>query len=104
MLQVTELERKVLYALADEMYAEPGFSDAGLAEIETATGLSTKIIRGVGSSLVKKNLIYIDKREGEYDNQPLMFIWYLTEKTHGLVNHWVGKEIYKDILIKKISL
>lgn len=92
-IKVTELEKQVLEALENSMYAELGFSDAGLDEIEEITGLSANVIRGVGASLVKKGLVNIDKREDEgYNNQPRMFIWYLTEKTQGLVPHWVEEE------------
>ena len=90
-IEVTQLEAQVLTALANEMYAEQGFSDAGLDEVQKTTGLSPNIIRGVQSSLLKKELIHIDNREGEYGinpNDPRMHIWYLTAKTEGLAEVW----------------
>ena len=87
-IKVTNLEKQVLQALALSMYAEEGFSDAGIEEIEKITQLSSKVIRGVGSSLVKKGLIYIDDQDGEYGNNPRMFIWYLDNSLYGMVNNW----------------
>lgn len=87
-IKVTELEKQVLQALALSMYAEEGFSDVGIEEIEEITQLSSKVIRGVGSSLVKKGLIHIDNRDGEYVNNPRMFIWYLDTRLYGMVKIW----------------
>ena len=92
-IQVTALEKQVLEALAKGMYAEWHYSDMGIAEIAEDTGLDRKVIRGVAGSLRKKGLIDIDDRADEgYRNQPDMHIWYLTEKTEGLVEHWVEEE------------
>jgi hypothetical protein len=94
-IKVTELEKQVLEALAGEMYAERGFSDAGIEEIQDATGLSTSVLRGVAASLIQKGLIDIDKREGEWGinpNDPKMHIWYLCDDVHGLVKDWVENE------------
>jgi hypothetical protein len=93
-LEVTPLEKQVLTALAEGMYAELGFSDMGIEEIATATGLSRKVIRGVAGSLEKKRYIDIDDRGGEYKNDTNMHIWNLTELTHGLVPHWVGEKCW----------
>ena len=101
-IEVTLLEEKVLTALAEEMYAELGFSDAGLPEIKASTGLSTKVIRGVASSLIKKDLLYIWDREGDFgiDHRDVnMHIWYLTEKSQGLVKDWV-----KDYDLEPVKL
>jgi hypothetical protein len=92
-IEVTPLEKQVLEVLAQGMYAELGFSDMGIEEIEDGTGLSRNVIRGVAGSLEKKRLISIDDREGEgYKNKTNMHIWYLTELTQGLVPHWVGEQ------------
>jgi hypothetical protein len=93
-IKVTPLEKQVLEALASCMYAELGYSDAGIGEIQEVTGLDRKVIRGVAGSLEKKNLISIDDRDGEYKNNPNMHIWYLTELTQGLVEDWVGQECW----------
>jgi predicted transcriptional regulator len=99
-IKVTELENKVLQAMVQGMYAERGFSDIGIEEIAEDTNLSPKVIRGVGSSLVKKGLIYIDDRDGEYSN-PNMHIWYLDSKLEPLVEHWKEeKDTIPKILIK----
>lgn len=88
-LQVTKLESKVLKSLADEMYAEFGFSDVGPTEIESKTKIKMRSLRGVLGSLVKKGLIFIDHREDEgYKNRPSMWICYLSGDANGLVKHW----------------
>lgn len=87
-IKVTNLEKQVLQALAFHMYAEEGFSDAGIDEVKEKTSLDTKVIRGVGSSLVKKGLIHIDDRDGEYGRNARMFIWYLDTRLHGMVKIW----------------
>lgn len=92
-LIVTQLEKQVLQSMAQQMYAELGFSDVGIEEIMEDTGLSAKTLRGVASSLIKKGLIDIDDRQGtEFYRDPTMHIWYLRERVFGLVPHWVGQE------------
>ena len=91
-IAVTKLEKLVLEALAKGMYAELGFSDVGLPELREDTGLTNKVLRGVGSSLVKKGLVSIWDREGDWGvnhSDADMHIWYLTPDTQGLVDHWV---------------
>lgn len=89
-IKVTELEKKVLEALANEMYAEWGYSGAGLSEVQIETELPVNILRGVAGSLVKKGLLEIDEREDEgYKNNPDMHIWYLRGDAEGIVEHWV---------------
>jgi predicted transcriptional regulator len=65
MTQFTELEQTVLDALIDGLYAEAGFSDVDANDIARATKLDTRTIRGVLSSLIKKEVISIDDN-GEY--------------------------------------
>ena len=94
-IEVTELEKQVLEALAAEMYAEAGFSDAGLDELTRATGLGPTRLRGVASSLIQKGLLDIDRREDEMDinsNDTSMHIWYLQGDAWGLVPHWVDED------------
>ena len=91
-INVTELEKRVLEALSSEMYAESGFSDVGLQEVCDIANLNPQIARGVASSLIKKGLLYIDTREGEWGinhNDPYMHIWYLEGDAWGLVPAWV---------------
>lgn len=92
-IKVTQLEKQVLEALAKNMYAELGFSDAGYLELREDTGLTNNTLRGVIGSLVKKEMVYVDDRVDEgYGNNTDMHIIYLTEKTDGLVKHWVEEE------------
>jgi len=97
-LEVTKLEAEVLTALANEMYAERGFSDVGFDEIKDKVSMSMKTLKGVAGSLEKKNLIEVDRRESEgYENNSKMWIWYLTGGAEGLVKHW-GEEDVKLII------
>ena len=91
-ISVTQLEKTVLEALANEMYAESGFSDAGLREVVEGSGLPVNVVRGVMSSLIKKDLLYVWDRVGDWGinaRDPYMHIWYLTDKTKGLVSEWI---------------
>jgi len=105
-IRVTKLEKQVLEALADGMYAELGFSDMGIEEVQEDTGIPRNILRGVAGSLEKKGLISIDDREGEgYKNRTEMHIWYLTERTLGLVEHWIGLESwFNKIVVERVVL
>ena len=60
-LQLTQLEQKTLTALIEFLYAEPGFSDVDALDIAQSTGMPTTSIRGVLSSLVKKQIICIEE-------------------------------------------
>jgi len=102
-IQVTELEKKVLEALAKEMYAEYSFSDAGLHEVVEGSGLKVNIVRGVQSSLIKKNLIEIWDREGDMGvdaRDPYMHIWYLGPDVQGLVPHWAEEEGLEEVQLQ----
>lgn len=77
---LTEMETKVLIELADSMYAEWGFSDCGFEELSDSLQLSKKVLRGVVSSLVKKDLVRVDD---EFDT---IYLW---NDAQGLVAHWV---------------
>ena len=91
-INVTQLEKQVLEALASEMYAELGFSDVGLQEVCEIAGIHPRIARGVASSLIKKGLLYIDTREGVWGinhNDANEHIWHLEGDAMGLVPAWV---------------
>jgi len=105
-IKVTKLEKQVLEALAKGMYAELGYSDMGIAEVAQDTGLDRKVLRGVAGSLEKKGLISIDDRSSDgYKNQMDMHIWYLTPKTQGLVESWVGEEDwFNKTIVERVEL
>ena len=90
---LTELEKQVLQTIADDMYAEWGFSDVGATEIASETKIDIKVLRGVLSSLVKKSLIEVEDRSdhgGYVANDPSWEpIIYLRGDAQGLVQHWV---------------
>jgi len=66
MTKFTELEQTVLDALIDGLYAEAGFSDVDANDLAHATKIDTRTIRGVLSSLIKKEVISIDGNDSGY--------------------------------------
>ena len=90
---LTELEKQVLQAVVNAMYAEWGFSDVGATDIARATKIEMKVLRGVLSSLVKKSLLDIEDRSdniGYRANDPSWEpIIYLNGDAQGLVEKWV---------------
>jgi DNA-binding MarR family transcriptional regulator len=79
-LNLTELEEKTLSTFVSCLYAEPGYSDVDVNDLSEELGISTKIIRGALGSLVKKEVVSIDRNGSGYD------IIYLYPKYWGLVN------------------
>jgi len=81
---LTILEKMALQALIKGLYAEPGFSDVGAADIASAMYTTTKRVRGVLSSLVKKGYIQLDDScsNGEFQ------IIYLNESKYYLHPEW----------------
>ena len=85
-LNLTELESKTLNTFVSCLYAEPGFSDVDVKDLSDELGISTKIIRGVLGSLVKKGVVTIDNNGQGYD------IIYLTTPYWHLVNEYWAEE------------
>ena len=85
-LNLTELESKTLNTFVSCLYAEPGFSDVDVKDLSDELGISTKIIRGVLGSLVKKGVVTIDNNGQGYD------IIYLTTPYWHLVNEFWAEE------------
>jgi predicted transcriptional regulator len=90
-LKLTDLEKTVLENLINNLYAEPGFSDVDANDISRETKISTKSIRGVLSSLVKKEIISLHETE-TYGVDKQYVIIYLNEKFWYLHPTW-SKEI-----------
>jgi predicted DNA-binding transcriptional regulator len=87
-LNLTELESKTLTAFIGGLYAEPGFSDVDVNDLSKELEISTKVLRGVLGSLVKKGIVFIDAAQwvGGYD------IIYLCERYWYLVNEeWASE-------------
>ncbi len=118
---LTDLEKKVLTALADCMYAEWGYSDAGATDLAEATGISMKSIRGVIGSLSKKGLVCVDDRSDEIDYrrndpswEPIVYLQGIAEalvpdwkmkldsKPSYKINWWAlnGRNTLRSVLIK----
>jgi hypothetical protein len=82
-LLLTAMETQVLEALIDRLYAEPGFSDVDAHDLSRDTKISTRSIRGVLSSLVKKNIISLEETNnwGTKDQYVIIYLnpgyWYL---------------------------
>jgi transcription initiation factor IIE alpha subunit len=82
-LSLTILEHTVLENLISNLYAEPGFSDVDAKDISRETGIPTKSIRGVLSSLVKKEIISLEETDtyGAPEQYVIIYLnpshWYL---------------------------
>jgi hypothetical protein len=88
-LNLTELESKTLTAFIGGLYAEPGFSDVDVKDLSLELGISTKVLRGVLGSLVKKDIVFVDENNSGYD------IIYLKKSYWGLVNEsWAEEANY----------
>ena len=81
-MNLTQLEEQVLQTLIDSLYAEPGFSDVDAKDIACDTGIDIKSVRGVLSSLVKKDIISIYTNDSNYQ------IIYLNESHYHLHPKW----------------
>jgi DNA-binding IscR family transcriptional regulator len=66
-LNLTELESLTLTAFIGGLYAEPGFSDVDVNDLSKELEISTKVLRGVLGSLVKKGIVSIEANGGGYD-------------------------------------
>lgn len=85
-IEVTKLEEKVIRAIANAMYGELGFSDVYASDIADEINISIKRVRGVVSSLIKKNLLHVDDNEMfKIENE---YVLYLDDSLYGLVPHW----------------
>jgi|11_taG_2_1085331.scaffolds.fasta_scaffold172163_1 DNA-binding MarR family transcriptional regulator len=81
-VNLTVNEAKTLESLINSMYAEYNFSDVDINDISKFTNIPTKKLRGIISSLVKKDLV--EKEE----NDSGFVILYLTDLVAGYVNNW----------------
>jgi hypothetical protein len=85
---LTELEKTVLTAYIGELYAEPGFSDVDAHDLTRITGIPTRSIRGILSSLIKKDYIWIDRNDSGYQ------IIHLMEAHYHLHPQWRDEVAY----------
>lgn len=81
-LNLTVLETEFLTALIQNLYAERYFSDVTVSDMKEYTGHSTKVLRGVASSLIQKGIISIQDNGEGFD------IIYLEEEYHYLHPEW----------------
>jgi DNA-binding MarR family transcriptional regulator len=80
---LTTREQSALQSLIYALYAEPGFSDVDAHDLAKATGIATRSLRGVLSSLVQKGYINIDEANGAG-----YVIIYLNESKYHLHPQW----------------
>jgi Fic family protein len=80
---LTAMEQSVLKAFINNLYAETGFSDIDAKDLSIWTGISTRSIRGVLSSLVQKGYLDIDEA-----NDAGYVIIYLKESKYYLHPEW----------------
>lgn len=84
-LNLTSLEIQVLEAFIGLLYAEPGYSDVDVSDLAHVTEISSKTLRGALGSLVKKEIVSVEKEES-YD------IIYMREQYWYLVNEeWASE-------------
>lgn len=79
---LTAMEAQVLESLISQLYAEPGFSDVDANDLSQDTGIPTRKIRGVLSSLVQKGYVFIDDPGAGFQ------IVYLCDEKHYLHPGW----------------
>lgn len=92
-LTITNLEKEVLFAFIEELYAEPGFSDIGVSEIADKLEISYSKAKGIFGSLIKKKICF---RDSNFEN-----IIYLDRPFWYLHPDW--KKVIKKSEIKKIT-
>lgn len=63
-LNLTALEVQVLESFISQLYAEAGYSDVDVSDLAEITGISSKTLRGALGSLVKKEIVSVDKNAG----------------------------------------
>lgn len=80
-IDLTVNEAQTLEALINSMYAEYNYSDVDINDLSQITNIPTKKLRGVVSSLIKKDLVE------KYDNGEYVIL-YLTEIVAGYVPEW----------------
>lgn len=56
----TDLEQTVLTALVSKLNGERDYSNVSISDLSKASGVATKILRGVLTSLAKKGAICVD--------------------------------------------
>ena len=98
-IKVTKLQKQVLEALADLMYAEWGFSDVTFERIQEETDLNPDTLKGVLVSLSNQKLIFTNE---EYKDVEENIIFYLEHETQGLVPEWIEES--NQILNEKMRL
>jgi hypothetical protein len=114
-IEITQKENEVLKSLVDGLYAEPSYSDVGLPEFRKDTGLSNKILRGVLSSLIQKQVItvwdrmdeisYVNGRMRKLGLDPDTHIYYLSPQFYHLLNddirtEWMDADPAEQIEVK----
>ena len=85
----TQLEDQVLGSFIGELYAEPGFSDVSPQDLSEWTKIPMSKLRGVLSSLIKKEVIEIWDKETLGSDADIV---YLKEAFYYLHPEWSQEE------------
>ena len=86
-LNLTESEKTVLHSLINGLYAEPGFSDVDAIDLSHWTGIPTKSIRGILSSLIKKGIVQVESTDNAWAEKQYQIV-YLNEAYWYLHPRW----------------
>ena len=76
-MTLTLLQRQVLNSIIDGLYAEPCHSEVTAESISKNTGISTKSIRGVIASLIKRGIINVQIEDKQSYVHLNMEYWHL---------------------------
>lgn len=97
LVELTDLEAQVMKSLVDgglwyNWGSEPTFSDVTPQELSDATGIEGRRLRGVLSSLTKKNMLYVeDMSDWGRKNFKIVYPTYYTYKAYEANNDYVKK-------------
>ena len=94
MIELTQLEVKVLKSLIKCLYAEAGFSDVDANDIAKDINTPTKSVRGALGSLVKKGVVYIESTD-TYGTKSYELI-YLSPSHYYLHPSWKNERVWNE--------
>jgi predicted transcriptional regulator len=73
MIELTDLEKKVLHSSRDNEYGDPAEDPVWVFSIIKNSGIESSKARGVISSLAKKGLAFVDDYEGNGKADDMVF-------------------------------